>query len=456
MKTLFITLLLYCLSATNAIASEAVVSHLDMTSSTLGVVALIVFIIGYALVIAEEYIHLRKSKPVLLAAGLIWILVAILAKSKEHGKALVEHALNHNLLEYSALLLFLLTAMIYVNAMTERNVFEALRAWLIKRGYSYKKLFWITGILAFFISPVADNLTTALLMGAVVLAVGADKPKFVSLAFINIVVAANAGGAFSPFGDITTLMVWQSGHVEFFGFFALFIPALINFLIPAAIMSFAIPNETPRASDEKVMLKKGAISICLLFLCTIITAVTFEQFLHLPPFLGMMTGLSYLFFFSYYIKLTDKKSAEISTEFNIFSKVAKAEWDTLLFFFGVIFCVGGLGTIGYLADVSHLLYDGFGATNANIVAGILSAIVDNIPVMFAILTMNPEMNTFQWLLVTMTAGVGGSLLSVGSAAGVALMGQSKGMYSFFSHMKWSWAIALGYVASIYAHFLING
>ena len=262
MKTLFITLLLYCLSATNAIASEAVVSHLDMTSSTLGVVALIVFIIGYALVIAEEFIHLRKSKPVLLAAGLIWILVAILAKSKEHGKALVEHALNHNLLEYSALLLLLLTAMIYVNAMTERNVFEALRAWLIKRGYSYKKLFWITGFLAFFISPVADNLTTALLMGAVVLAVGADKPKFVSLAFINIVVAANAGGAFSPFGDITTLMVWQSGHVDFFGFFALFIPALINFLIPAAIMSFAIPNETPKDSDEKVRRKKGAIAIC--------------------------------------------------------------------------------------------------------------------------------------------------------------------------------------------------
>jgi Na+/H+ antiporter NhaD/arsenite permease-like protein len=293
-------------------------------------------------------------------------------------------------------------------------------------------------------------------MGAVVLAVGADKPKFVSLAFINIVVAANAGGAFSPFGDITTLMVWQSGHVDFFGFFALFIPSLINFLLPAAIMSFAIPNETPKASDEKVFLKKGAISICLLFLCTIATAVIFEQFLHLPPFLGMMTGLSYLFFFSYYIKLSEKKLTESTTEFNIFNKVAKAEWDTLLFFFGVIFCVGGLGTIGYLADVSHLLYDGFGATNANIVAGILSAIVDNIPVMFAILTMNPEMDVFQWLLVTMTAGVGGSLLSVGSAAGVALMGQSKGMYSFFSHMKWSWAIALGYAASIYAHFLING
>lgn len=456
MKTLFITLLLYCLSATTAIASEEAARHLDMTSSTLGFIALIVFIIGYSLVIAEEYIHLRKSKPVIFAAGLIWILVAILAKSKDNGKELVEQAINHNLLEYSALLLFLLTAMIYVNAMTERNVFEALRSFLVKKGYSYKKLFWITGFLAFFISPVADNLTTALLMGAVVLAVGADKPKFVSLAFINIVVAANAGGAFSPFGDITTLMVWQSGHVKFFGFFALFIPSLINFILPATIMSFAIPNETPKASEEKVFLKKGAVSICLLFLCTIITAVSFEQFLHLPPFLGMMTGLSYLFFFSYYIKLSENNFTESTTEFNIFNKVANAEWDTLLFFFGVIFCVGGLGTIGYLADVSHFLYDDLGATNANIVAGILSAIVDNIPVMFAILTMNPEMDIFQWLLVTMTAGVGGSLLSVGSAAGVALMGQSKGMYSFFSHMKWSWAIALGYVASIYAHFLING
>lgn len=449
-------LLLSIFGVGNAIASEGGGNSLNMTSSMLGLAALVIFVIGYGLVIAEEFIHLRKSKPVILAAGIIWILVALLAKGVQNGTEIVEQALNHNLLEYSALLLFLLTAMIYVNAMTERNVFEALRAWLVKRGYSYRKLFWITGFLAFFISPIADNLTTALLMGAVVLAVGSDKPKFVSLAFINIVVAANAGGAFSPFGDITTLMVWQSGHVDFFGFFALFIPSLVNFLLPAFIMSLAVPNETPKATGEQVALKKGAMLICLLFLCTIVTAVAFEQFLHLPPFLGMMTGMSYLFFFSYYLKMSEKKLEDNTTEFNIFSKVAKAEWDTLLFFFGVIFCVGGLGTIGYLANVSHLLYDGLGATNANIIAGVLSAIVDNIPVMFAILTMNPEMDTYQWLLVTMTAGVGGSLLSVGSAAGVALMGQSKGMYSFFSHMKWSWAIALGYVASIYVHYLING
>ena len=456
LKNTLISLLLGLAVVLPVEASEGAMGHLDMTTAGLGIAALIVFILAYGLVIAEEFIHLRKSKPVILAAAIIWVLVALLAKGSEHGHQLIEQAINHNLLEYGALLLFLLTAMVYVNAMTERNVFEALRSWLVQRGFSYRALFWITGFLAFFISPVADNLTTALLMGAVVLAVGADKPQFVTLSFINIVVAANAGGAFSPFGDITTLMVWQLGHVVFFGFFALFVPSLINYLVPAIIMNFAVPNETPFATNEKVELKKGGLIICVLFLCTIMTAVSFEQLLHLPPFLGMMMGLSYLFFFSYYLKISAHRSADTVSEFNIFGKVARAEWDTLLFFFGVIFCVGGLGTIGYLAYVSHYLYEGLGATNANIIAGLLSAVVDNIPVMFAILTMNPEMDTYQWLLVTMTAGVGGSLLSVGSAAGVALMGQSKGMYTFFSHMKWSWAIALGYGASIYVHYLING
>ncbi len=131
-------------------ASGSSLTNLHSTESPLGVVAIVIFIVAYGLVIAEEFIHLRKSKPVLLAAGVIWVLVALLGKQVEHGNEIVEAALNHNLLEYSALLLFLLTAMIYVNAMTERGIFEALRSWLIKKGYSYRKLFWITGFLAFF------------------------------------------------------------------------------------------------------------------------------------------------------------------------------------------------------------------------------------------------------------------------------------------------------------------
>ncbi len=430
--------------------------NLGMTTSFAGLLALGIFVAAYSLVMAEEFIHLRKSKPVILAAGMIWVIVAILVKQSDLDPHLLEENLQHNLIEYASLLLFLLVAMTYINAMTERNVFEALRAWLIGREFNYRQLFWITGTLAFFLSPVADNLTTALLMGAVVLSVGAGSPSFVAIACVNIVIAANAGGAFSPFGDITTLMVWQSGHADFFEFFALFVPSAVNYLVPATIMSFAIPNARPHTEADVVVLKRGAFAICILFICTIATAVSFEQFLHLPPFLGMMTGMSYLFFYSYYIKVTSPEDHEDFAQFNIFNKVAQAEWDTLFFFFGVIFCVGGLGFIGYLEIMSVFLYDGWGATNANISMGIISAIIDNIPVMFAILTMNPDMPHYQWLLITLTTGVGGSLLSIGSAAGVALMGQARGIYTFFSHLKWTWAIALGYTASIYTHYLING
>jgi Na+/H+ antiporter NhaD/arsenite permease-like protein len=141
---------------------------------------------------------------------------------------------------------------------------------------------------------------------------------------------------------------------------------------------------------------------------------------------------------------------------DIFDVVRNSEWDTLLFFFGVVFAIGGLGYIGYLQLASNAMYGTLGDTGANVLVGILSAIIDNIPVMFAVLNMGHEMDLYQWLLVTLTAGVGGSLLAIGSAAGVALMGQSKGMYTFFSHMRWTPVIFLGYVASIFTHYLING
>ena len=294
-----------------------------------------------------------------------------------------------------------------------------------------------------------------------VLAVGADNPRFVALSFINIVVAANAGGAFSPFGDITTLMVWQKGIVDFQTFFLLFVPSLVNFVVPAAIMHFAVPDVVPPALGDKVKMRRGAKRIMILFLLTIATAVSFHNFLHLPPVLGMMTGLAYLKIFAYFLKKTGEKTMmrdeaiEDAMPFDIYRKLARSEWDTLMFFYGVVLCVGGLGFIGYLALISEFIYVDLGPTTANVLIGILSAIVDNIPVMFAVLSMMPDMSQGQWLLVTLTAGVGGSMLSIGSAAGVALMGQSKGMYTFASHLKWTWAVALGYIASIACHMWLN-
>ncbi len=436
---------------------------MDLTGHWVGVASLVVFTAAYLLVISEEFTHLRKSKPVMLAAGVLWSLIGWQFTTAGLG-AEVEEAVEHFLLEYAQLFLFLLAAMTYVNAMTERNVFRALRGWLVRRAFSYRKVFWITGCLAFLLSPLIDNLTTALVMCAVVMAVGQDNKRFIGVACINIVVAANAGGAFSPFGDITTLMVWQRGLVEFHTFFALFLPSLVNFLVPAFLMSLTVPATATESRDDAARMHRGARTIIALFACTIATAVSFHQFLNLPPFLGMMTGLAYLKFFGYYLRQThvptpaDRKDYGMVGEieaFDSFREVSRVEWDTLLFFFGVIMCVGALGFIGYLEHLSAFFYGDLGNTTANVLIGILSAVIDNIPIMVAVLEMNPSMDLQQWLLVTLTAGVGGSLLSIGSAAGVALMGQARGRYTFFGHLRWTPVIALGYALSIWTHMLLN-
>ena len=435
---------------------------IDLTGHWAGFAALGLFALAYVLVIAEEFTRLRKSQPVMLAAGAIWALLALAAPSGPHG---IEDAVGHYLLEYAELLLFLLAAMTYVNAMSERRVFDALRAWLLRRGLGYRALFWITGALAFALSPFLDNLTTALVMCAVLMAVAAGNARFVTLGCVNIVVAANAGGAFSPFGDITTLMVWQSGKVGFWTFFALFLPSLVNWAVPAALMHFAVPEGMPPAGDERVRVKRGAGTIVLLFGITIAFAVTFHSMLGLPPFLGMMTGLALLKLYGWHLQRTavqlelagfDREGSPGDVDaFDSYEQVARAEWDTLLFFFGVIMCVGALGYCGYLALASQQFYGGLGPTTANVLVGLLSSVLDNIPMMVAVLQMNPAMDTGQWLLVTMTAGVGGSLLSIGSAAGVALMGQARGQYTFFGHLKWTWAVALGYAASVGVHLWLN-
>ena len=462
-----LSILLLCMLPQAVLAADATGSLPDFTSHWVGFLSIAIFAVAYILVMAEEFTHLRKSKPVIIAAGIIWGMIAWVYASYGFTTE-AEHAVRHNLLEYAELMLFLLVAMTYINAMDELGIFDALRTWLIRSGFGFRSLFWITGILAFFISPIADNLTTALLMCAVVMAVGGDNKKFVTLACINIVVAANAGGAFSPFGDITTLMVWQKGKVEFTTFFVLFVPSVVNYVVPAALMHFAVPDVKPHAADEVVQMQRGARRTVGLFLATIATAVSFHNFLHLPPVIGMMTGLGYLQIFGFYLKKTAHKSQAQLLEnddedtqlgspvaFDVFKPVARAEWDTLFFFYGVVLCVGGLGFLGYLGMASELMYTDWGPTYANVAVGVLSAIVDNIPVMFAVLTMDPTMPLGQWLLVTLTAGVGGSMLSIGSAAGVALMGQARGKYTFFGHLKWTPAIALGYIASIYAHMWVN-
>jgi len=489
-------------------ATASTEQPLNLTHHWAGYMIVLLFTIAYILAMLEEVTELRKSKPMVFAASLIWVIIAIVYA----GGSMTEKAataFRTTLEAYAELFLFILVSMTYLNAMEDRGVFERLRVWLLNKNFNYRQLFWITGFLAFWISSACNNLTTALLMGSVILAMGKDNQRFITLSCVNVVVAANAGGSFSPFGDITTLLVWQKGVVPFGDFFSLLVPALINFIVPAAILYFWIPKACPVPIEESQPMQRGGIVIIFLFILTIITSACFENFLHLPPTAGMMMGLTYLKFFSYYLQKVpprqspvEKDAEEYETEkqieqdlavknltvvkegyidyfgpmkimnrmeewehkrerhfdmpFDVFSKVANLEWDTLLFFYGVMLAVGGLSFVGYLELTSQHLYTGMNPTIANILVGFASAFVDNGTIMLAVLTMAPDISQGQWLLVTLTAGVGGSMLAVGSAAGVGLMGQTKGLYTFTSHLKCTPAIMLGFFASIAAHFLING
>jgi len=438
---------------TSAHAQEAV-SPIDLTRHPVGYLALLIFFVAYGFVAVEKVIQLRKSKPVMLAAGLIWALLGIVYAVNGQSAEL-EVAAKHVILDYGELMLFLVVAITYVNTMQERRVFDALRTRLVSMKLSYRQLFWLVGGLAFVFGPIIDNLTTALVMGAVVVAIGVGNYRFIVLGCIIIVVAANAGGVFSPFGDITSLMVWQKGKLGFFEFFHLFFPSLVNFLVPAVFMHFGVPKGMPNAEGEIRHLKTGGAVVIWLFVATLATAVSFKSFLGLPPALGMMLGLGYLQMYSYLLQHIARRRNNQDMAFDSLREMRHVEWDTLLFFFGIIFAVAGLGVVGYLAHLSDFLYADLGPTFANIAIGVLGAAFDNIPLMFAVLTMNPDMSSGQWMLITLSTGVGGSLVSIGSAAGVVLMGLVRNHYTFMNHLRWAWAIALGYVASILTHLWIN-
>lgn len=446
---------------------------LDLTHHGAGYFSLVVMVSAYAAAMLEEVTHLRKSKPMLLGAALVWFAISLVYRQHGQVDAAVT-AFASNLLAYIELLLFIMVSMTYLNAMEDMGVFNALRIALVRLRLGYRALFWVTGTLVFFISCVVNGLTAGLLMGVVVVAVGRNSPRFVSLACINIVVATNAGGSFSPLGGISTLFVWQKGMLEFTQFFTLFVPCLVNFLVPALAMHLAVPRDRPQVEAERIVVQRGAGRVIFLFGVTIGLAVFSDMYLHLPPAAGMMAGLSLLQFFTFYLHKTEVRSGPslrgakpspnepdmpsgiLETQhFDIFEKVGRLEWDTLLFFYGAMVGIGGLGFIGYLDAVSAWLYGQHSATLANVLIGLSSAFVDNGTLMFAVLSMRPALPEGQWLLVTLTLGVGGSLLAIGSAPGIALLGMSKGQYSFSSHLKWCPVILLGYFAAIGVHFVVN-
>lgn len=422
-----------------------------------GILSLVIFVVAYATIAMEEKLHINKSKPALFAGTFIFLLIGIYQFTHGGVPHELHDTIHHLIFEIAAIFFFLYVAMTYIEALIERNVFERLKVNLINKGYDYKKLFWVTGLLAFFLSPVADNLTTALILSTVLVTIEHHNRKFLVLGAINIVVAANAGGAWSPFGDITTLMVWAAGKGAFEEFLFLFPASIIGWAVTAFLLARYLPEGSPggegnAAPCEDIQIKKGGKVIIGLGVSTIVIAVLSHNLFHLPAFWGMMFGLSLLKLYSYNLKIKHNENI------NVFGSIAKIENDTLLFFFGLLAAVGGLSYIGYLAAAATV-YETVNPTYVNIAIGLISAVVDNVPVMFAVLKANPVLDNAQWMLVTLTAGIGGSLISFGSAAGVGVMGKLRGIYTFGSHMKYAWTVMAGYIISIliwYVQFEILG
>ncbi len=425
---------------------EHAVEAVNMTNSLFGWIVFGIFIVGYFFIAAEEKYHINKAKPALFIGTFMFVLIGAYYAVNGYDVSPLHHEMEHLILEIAEIFFFLFVAMTFIETMIERNVFEVLKHKLVSRGYSYKKLFWLTGLLAFFISPVADNLTTALILSTVLFTIDKHKMEFLVPGAINIVVAANAGGAWSPFGDITTLMAWTAQKGEFVDFLYLFPASFIGWFVTAFLLSLSVPKGMPHfdALTEVIpRIKHGGMVVVYIGISTIVMAVILHMFMHFPAMWGMMFGLAILKMYTYF----QKRTAPSTEQIKIYANMAHVENDTLLFFFGILSAVGALHFMGFL-DYIHNMYSAIGSSTANVAVGFISAIVDNVPVMSAILKASPEMGVDQWMLVTLTAGIGGSLISFGSAAGVGVMGRMKGIYTFGSHMKFAWTILVGYAVSI--------
>jgi len=459
-------------------AEEATAAtEIDLKHHFVGYFAIAITVLAYAVAMTEDMHQLSKAKPMVLGSALIWFAIFVYY-SVEYGTAKnIATVFQSNLTSYAELFLFITVSMTFLNSMTERGIFDALRIVLVNRKYSYRKLFWITGALAFLLSTVVSSLTVGLLMGYIILEIGKGQPKFVGLAGLNAVVAANAGGTMSPLGGISTFFVWQQNMLHFTEFFALTIPCIVNFLVPAAIMHFSVANICPTFPKEKIVLKRGSKRVIFIFILTVAVTVLSNVFLDMPSIAGMMFGLAMLQFFSYYLIKSEGKFAKVNhflTEyhkktymdsqrgFDVFKCIAGVDWDTLLFFYGAMMIVGALNFLGYLDAMANFLFTEISPTLANILIGLASSSIDNGTLMFAVLNMRPPFPVGQWLLLTLTLGVGGSLLAIGSAPGLHVLGLMKGNmkegegYTFTLHLRWMPAILLGFFASIATLFLING
>ena len=416
---------------------------------------IIIFIVGYAMIALEHPLKINKSATALLLAAVIWAVYALMGPGFDH-ESLIGH-----LGETAEILFFLLGAMTIVEIVDRHDGFSIITDRITTANK--RKLLWIISILTFFMSSVLDNLTTSIVICALLRKLIQDqKTRWFFCGMV--ILAANAGGAWSPIGDVTTIMLWIKGNITA-GKIILetFLPALISLLVPVAAISLSMKGnvERPKQNDEatvsSISRKQSKIILCM-GVGLLLFVPVFKTITHLPPYLGILLGLGILWVTT---EIMHKNRPEIYSRLNVTSIIQRVDTPSVLFFLGILMAVSCLNEAGHLKLLAESLDKLGNVYVINLIIGVLSSIIDNVPLVAAAMGMYPieavghfAVDGAFWEGLAYCAGTGGSLLIIGSAAGVAIMGMEKIDFIWYLKKITLWAL-LGYLAGAGVFYLMS-
>ena len=395
-------------------------------------------------IVFEEVIHVNKAKSTLFLGTLSWILIFLFPEQGVTPEQLRE-MLNENLLDIAGLWLFLMSAMTFVAFLNHQGLIETLIYRLLPSQISERKLIFLVGIFSFVFSSLCDNITATLVSIALVLSLGLERRKTLRLSVL-VVFAVNSGGVSLITGDVTTLMVFLAGKVQISDLLLLSLPAFFSTMLLAAMLSRPLVGEviitpTPRKDD-----RVGKV-IAVIFLATIISTIILNIVAGIPPVLTFLFGLSTMFLLGRFLYEEDTRE-------NLLDYVRRIEFDTLMFFLGILLLVGMLKEIGTLDSLVGI-YQLLPVTIANFAMGVFSAFVDNVPLTAALLKSGVEMSKAEWLSLTYSVGVGGSLLAIGSAAGIVAMSKVD-ILNFGSYARYVIYLSIAFLAGYISSYILGG
>lgn len=392
--------------------------------SVVDVALLLMALLAILGVIFEEVTRVSKSMVVLFFGTLAWMLLFIAAPDASHREQ-IQAAFNHNILDIAGLWLFLMSTMTFVAYLNKKGLIDSVIFKILPKRISERKLLFLTALFCFVFSSIADNITATLVSMALVLSLRLELSK--ALRFATLVVfAVNSGGVAMITGDVTTLMIFLADKVEITQLLMLSIPALAAVMLLATLLSVGMNGEVVIDPGTKVHSQQVGRMVALIFFLTILATILGSLLFDIPPTLTFLGGLSVMFLVAHYLN-------EDVVNDPILEYIRAIEFETLLFFLGILLLVGMLQFIGVLGSLTAL-YDVMPTLMANFLMGLLSALIDNVPLTAALLKSDLEMTVAEWMGLTYAVGVGGSLLIIGSAAGIVAMSKLPGL-TFMSYFR---------------------